>query len=102
MKPGAFRKMRVAATLAGACFAPGAALAHSDVSVHLSFGQPVVVYRDRDRYHHSGYHEGYARPVVIYRYVDGTRHWHGHRHDGYWEPGYGHGRNHRHNRDCRH
>jgi hypothetical protein len=93
---GRSRVWAVALLLAGgAALLPARAHAHSDVSVQLSWGYPVVVYREPPRAYyydtqlHYPRYDHYGRPVVVYRYVD-RHHPHHHR------------RGHHHGHHCRH
>lgn len=95
---GTALKAAVAAAALGMAAAfPRPALAHSDVSVQLNWGYPVVVYRTPYRHYDSHDHyrryDGYGRPVVVYHDADRPAHPH---HDR------GHGHHHRHDRYCRH
>lgn len=86
-----------AAALCIAAALPLPAVAHSDVSVQLNWGYPVVVYRTPYRHYESHDHyrryDGYGRPVVVYHYVDRPEYPRHHR---------AHGHHHRHDRYCRH
>lgn len=93
----AFKFALAAAALGAASVLSPPAAAHSDVSVQLSWGYPVVLYRTPYRYYQAReYHprdHGHERPVVVYHYIDRPvhpRHFreHGHRHS--------------HDRYCRH
>lgn len=93
----AFKLVLAAAALGTAASLPLPATAHSDVSVQLSWGYPVVLYRTPHRYYEARddypHHHGHERPVVVYHYVD--------------QPAYprhfrGYGHPHSHDRYCRH
>lgn len=93
----AFKLVLAAAAFGAAAALPLPATAHSDVSVQLSWGYPVVLYRTPHRYYEAREyhprHHGHERPVVVYHYVDRPappRHFRGH------------GHRHSHDRYCRH
>ena len=97
MKGTAFKLVLAAAVLGAAAALPLPAAAHSDVSVQLSWGYPVVLYRTPHRYYEARdyypHHHRHVRPVVVYHYVDRPTH---SRHVR------GHGHRHAHDRYCRH